>query len=130
MRRGAVKVEVVFLHILAVVALAVGEPEETFLENGILAVPEADCKAEDLFIIGDPRQSVFAPAVGTGTSLVVREVVPCVAVVAVVFADRAPLPFTQVRSPLFPSNTGNPALVQPLLFRKARHHIVLLRYVT
>ena len=38
-RRSAVEIEVAFLDILAVIALAVGQSEETFLENRILAVP-------------------------------------------------------------------------------------------
>jgi len=38
-RRRRVEVEVVLLHILAVVALAVGQSEEPLFENRILAVP-------------------------------------------------------------------------------------------
>src|SRR5262249_38314878 len=37
--RGAVQVEVVLLDVLAVVSFAVGQSEQTLLENRILAVP-------------------------------------------------------------------------------------------
>ncbi len=39
MRRRAVEVEIIFLHILAVVALAIGQAEQALLEDRILAVP-------------------------------------------------------------------------------------------
>ena len=42
--RRAVEVEVVLLHILAVVALAVGQPEEPLLEDRVLAVPQGQAK--------------------------------------------------------------------------------------
>ena len=44
----AVEVEVVLLDVLAVVALAVGEAEQPFLQDRILAVPQREREAEDL----------------------------------------------------------------------------------
>ena len=44
MRRRAVEVEVVFLHVLAVVALAVGQPEQALLEDRVVAVPQREGK--------------------------------------------------------------------------------------
>ncbi len=64
MRRRAVEVKVIFLHVFAVIALAVGQSEEPLFENWISAVPESQRKAEMLFGIGDPGDAVFAPAVG------------------------------------------------------------------
>src|SRR5262249_10192137 len=115
MRRRAVEVEVVFLHVLAVVALAIGQPEEPFLQDRITAVPEREREAEPLLAVGDSGQPVLTPAVGTGTSLVMREVGPRVPVLAVVLPDGAPLPLAEVRAPLLPVRLAAVAVVQPPL---------------
>ena len=53
--RRAVEVEIVFLDVLAVVRLAVSQPEQPFLENRVLAVPEGQRKTQDLVTIADSR---------------------------------------------------------------------------
>src|SRR5262249_43612320 len=107
-RRRRVEVEVVFLHVLAVVAFAVGETEQPLLDDGILAVPQRQCEAKELLIIRDSSKAVLAPAIGTGTCLVVAEVVPRIAVGAVVLAHRSPLTLAQVGSPSFPGDSAAP----------------------
>ena len=62
--RRAVEIEVIFLHVLAMIALAVGQPEEPLLEDRVLPVPEGQCKAEVLLVIGNAGNAVLAPAVG------------------------------------------------------------------
>ena len=104
-RRRAVEIEVVLLHVLAVIALAVGQAEQPLLEDGVLAVPEREREAEPLPVVGDAGQSVLAPVIGARARLVVAEVVPGVAVVAVVLAHRAPLPLAEIGSP-FPPRGG------------------------
>ena len=104
MRRSAVEIEVVLLDILAVIALAVGQSEQAFLEDRVLAVPQGHGKAETLLVVGNPGQPVFAPAVGARSGLIVREVVPGVAALAVIFADGSPLPFAQIGPPFFPGS--------------------------
>ena len=64
MCRRAVEVEVIFFDVLAVVAFAVCEPEEPLLEDRVFSVPEGERKAEELLVIGNPRQPVLAPAIG------------------------------------------------------------------
>ena len=64
MRRRAVEVEVVLLDVFAVVALAVGQPEQPLLQDRILAVPKRQREAEQLVVVGDSGQPVLAPAVG------------------------------------------------------------------
>ena len=49
-RRRGVEVVVKLLDVLAVVALAVGQAEEAFLEDGIVAVPEGERQAEPLLV--------------------------------------------------------------------------------
>jgi hypothetical protein len=65
MGRRAVEVEVVLLHVLAVVALAVGEAEQPFLQDRVAPVPQRKCEAQPLLVVADAAKSVFAPAVGT-----------------------------------------------------------------
>ena len=114
-RGRRVEVEVVLLDVLAVVPLAVGEPEEALLEDGVALVPEGEGKAEALLVVGDPAEAILAPAIGARAGLVVAEVVPRVAVLAVVLAHRAPLPLAQVGPPLLPGDARLPGVVQPFL---------------
>src|SRR5713101_3931968 len=72
----AVEVEVVFLDVLAVVALAVGQPEQALLEDRVGAIPQRERKAEALLIVGHAGQAVFSPSIGSRACLVMREVVP------------------------------------------------------
>jgi hypothetical protein len=102
----AIQVEVVLLYIFAVIPFAVRQPEETLLENGVLAVPEREGEAKPLLVVRDPGQTVLTPAVGTRTRLVMAEVVPGVTIVTVVFANRPPLSLAKVGSPFFPRDTG------------------------
>src|SRR5262249_4616335 len=104
--------EVVLLDVLAVIALAVGQAEESFLENRVLAVPEGQGQAETLLVVRDAGQAVLAPAVGTGTGLVVAEVIPGVARKAVILADGAPLTFAQVGTEFFPGDLLFATLLQ------------------
>ena len=62
-RRRAVEIEVILFHILAVVAFAVREAEEPFLQDGILPVPQSEREAQALFVIGNAGDAVLAPAV-------------------------------------------------------------------
>ena len=45
MRGRAVEVEVVFLDVFAVIALAVGQSEQPFFEDGIVAIPQRQAEA-------------------------------------------------------------------------------------
>ena len=92
-RRGAVEVEIVLLHIFAMVALTVGQSEEPFLKYGIFPIPQGQRKAEALLVIGDPGYTIFAPAVGAGSCMIVGKEIPGIAVFAVVLPDRSPLTF-------------------------------------
>ena len=121
-RRRRVEVEVVLLHVLAVVALAVGQAEGALLEDRIAAVPQRQREAQHLVVVADAAQAVLAPAVGARARLVVGEVVPGVAVVAVVLAHRAPLPLAQVGSPLLPGRAVRSRFVEPALLCFVAHN--------
>src|SRR6202034_4538044 len=113
--RQGVQVPPVLLDVLAVVALRSGQPEQPLLEEGVAPVPQREPEAEPLLDVAEPGQPVLAPPVGAGPGLVVRQVVPRVAVLAVVLADRPPLPLADVRSPRVPGAR----LLQPV-FKPAK----------
>src|SRR5262249_30205110 len=105
----------ILFDILAVVTLRIGEAKEPLFENRIFAIPQRQRKAQALPIVGEAGQTVLAPAVSPRASLIVAEVVPRVAIVAVVFAHSAPLALAQVGAPLVPHDTVL------LRLREARH---------
>src|SRR3954468_7304108 len=76
----AVKVEVIFLDILTVVPLTVGEAEQSFLQDRIDPVPKPESETKGLFLVRNPSNSVFAPSVCPGSGMIMREVIPGVAV--------------------------------------------------
>src|SRR6185437_2317430 len=102
MRRRRIEIEIVFLHVLAVVPLAVGQPEQPFLEDRVFAVPERERRAEVLVLVANPGKAVFAPAIRSRAGLIVREVLPSISAVAVILAHGPPLPFAEIRPPVFP----------------------------
>ena len=116
-RRRRVEVEPVLLGVLAVVALAVGEPEHPLLEDRVGAVPERQRQAQSLLRVADPGDAVLAPAVRARARLVVVQEVPGVATGAVVLADGAPLALGQVRAPRLPWHRAGPGLLEPDVFR-------------
>src|SRR5262249_50226163 len=89
MRRLAVQVEVILLDILPVIAFAVGQPEQAFLEDRIFPIPQGEREAESLLVVANARQTILTPAIGAGAGLVVAEVIPGIPAFAVVLADRS-----------------------------------------
>src|SRR5262249_15041280 len=118
-RRG-VEVEVVFLHVLAVVALDAGEAEQPLLQDRIAAVPEQDREADALFAIADPGEAVFVPPERARARLIERKIPPGVAVRAVVLATRAPCPLADVRAPSLPGHAPIHAFLEAPRFRVHR----------
>ena len=119
-RRRAVQVEPVLLDVLAVVALAVGQPEHPLLEDRVRAVPEREGQAQPLVFVADPGDAILAPPVGPGSRLIVGEVVPGLPVRAVVLAHRPPLALAQVWPPRLPRSLARPGLLQPPVLRCLR----------
>ena len=101
-RGRAVEVEVILFDILAVIALAVGQPKQALLQYRILVVPQTYAEAQQLVPIADAGQAILAPVIGAGAGLVMAKVVPGISVLAVVLANRPPLPLAKVGSPLSP----------------------------
>ena len=120
-RRRRVDIEVILLDVLAVIAFAVGQAEGPLLQDRIAPVPKRQREAQHLMVVADAAQPIFAPTVGARAGLVVGEVVPGVAVVAVVLPDRSPLPLAEVWSPLLPGRAILPRLIQPVLLCLVAH---------
>src|SRR5215469_2120737 len=115
MGRCAVEIEIIVLDVLAVIGLAVGETENPFLQDRVLAVPQRKREAQALPVVADARQPVLAPVIGARAGLVVAEIVPSIAVLAVVLAHRAPLALAQIRPPLPPRHAVLARLVETCL---------------
>ena len=114
-RGRGVQVEPVLLRILAVVALAVGEPEDALLEDRIRAVPQRERKAQTLLVVRHAREPVLAPPVGLRARFVVGERVPRVTAGRVVLAHRAPLSLGQVRAPRLPRDGAGSGLFESFM---------------
>jgi hypothetical protein len=96
---GIVDVEVILLHVLAVVALEGGDAEQPLLEMRITFIPEGRREAKQLKPVADARDAILPPAVGLGAGHAIREMPPGVAVRGIVFPDRAPGPVREIRPP-------------------------------
>ncbi len=101
-RRHRVEVVVQFLDVLTVVALAVGQAEQSLLEDRIALVPQGHRDAQPLLGVAPATDAVLAPAICTAARVIVRQGLPGGAVRAVVLAHRAPLALGQVRAPALP----------------------------
>src|SRR5215469_16936591 len=121
MRGRAIKIEVILLDVFTVVSLPVRQPEKAFLQDGIFPVPQSDCETEVLPVVRDSCESILPPPIGTRARLVVRKIVPGITIWAVIFANRAPLTFTQVGSPLSPRHTLNACLLETHCFCSFLH---------
>ena len=102
--RRAIEVEVILLDILPMIAFAVGQPKQAFLEDRILAIPQGQREAEPLLVVGNTGQTILAPTIGARARLIVAEIIPGITTFAIVLTHRAPLALTQVRAPFFPRN--------------------------
>ena len=97
-----VEVPPVVLDVLTVVGLGPGQPERPLLEDRVAPVPQRQTQAQPLLAVAEAGQAVFAPAVGPGAGVVMGQVVPRLAVGAVILPDRAPLALAQIRTPRIP----------------------------
>src|SRR6185369_6582327 len=98
MRGGAVQIVVTLLNVLSMIALVARQAEEPFFQDRIAPVPHGYGEADVLMPVADSRDTILVPAVGSGSSVIVRKILPGVAIRAVIFSDRSPGAFTEVRT--------------------------------
>src|SRR5689334_8425432 len=116
-RGRGVEMKVILLHVFAVVSFISGQAEEPFLENGIGFVPESEAETDILMTVANGGESVLVPTVGARAGLVVRKVLPGFSRGAVVLANRAPGPVTDVRSPALPVCLASSRFFETFFFR-------------
>ncbi len=113
-RRGRVQIEVVLLQVFPMIALAIGQPKSSLLQNRVCFVPEREGEAQTSLAVADPQQSVFAPTIGSASRMIVREVFPASAILGIVLADRSPLPLREVGAPSLPVFFAPRVLAEPM----------------
>src|SRR5262249_8861269 len=116
-RRRGVEVEVVLLHVLAVIAFVARQAEEAFLQDWIASVPQREREAQLLPTIADAGEAVLVPAIRARSRVIVREIFPSVAVRAVVLADGAPRALAQIRAPALPVHLPRARVFESSFFR-------------
>ncbi len=79
-------------------------------------VPKRQRKTEHLLVVADTGQTILVPTVGARAGMIVREVLPGVAIFAVVFAHRPPGALAEIRPPAIPWFAALMRLAQPVLF--------------
>ena len=120
--RGGIDIEVIFLHVLAMVPLAPAQAEEALLEDRILAVPKGERQVQDLIAVGNAGQAVLAPAVSLGAGHVVGEKVPSLAIGGVILADGPPGSLGKVRAPATPLLAAQFVVSKAAVFRGVKRH--------
>src|SRR5215471_11367184 len=112
MSRRTVQVIVIFFDVLPVIGLAVSQAEHALLEDRVLAVPQRQRKTQPLVIVADAGDAILAPMIGARAGLIVAKIVPGVPVLAVVFANGAPLALAEIGPPLPPRHSLLERLLQ------------------
>jgi len=88
--RGAVKIEVILLHIFAMIALAGSQAKGPLFQNGIPTVPEGHAEHKKLIAVTDCSQAVLAPSIGLAPGHIVGKEIPGCSVRAVVLPNCPP----------------------------------------
>jgi hypothetical protein len=96
-----------------VIAFGVGQAEHPLFQEGILAVPQREAEAEMKLLVAEAADAVLAPTVGAAAGVLVREVRPGIALLAIVLADRAPLALAEIWSPAAPATLVRLRLREP-----------------
>src|SRR6202030_821461 len=121
-----------FFHILAVIPFRPGQAEQTLLQDRILTIPHCQRKAETTFAVSEAQQTIFTPAVGSASSMIMRKVIPTIAICGVVLAYRCPLALRKVRSPAFPVHlafsVGCKTLFLAAAFHTSALHSIFIKF--
>src|ERR1700722_2803427 len=101
------------------VALVVGQTEQPLLEDRVAAVPQRQTHAQEEMLVAKSGDPIFAPAVGAAARVVVRQVLPGGAILAVILTHRAPLPVADIGPPVSPRGAA-PRGFEPASFSGVR----------
>ena len=122
-RRRGVEIIIKFLHVLAVVALGVGEAKETLLQNRVFAIPHCQRETKMLHVVAETGDAVLAPAIRAAARVVMWKIFPGGAAGRIILAHRAPLPLGKIRSPAPPVLRASLAVRQALCFDISFHRV-------
>ena len=92
------------LDVLAMVALGIRQAEQPLLQERVPLLPQGKGQAQPLLVIAAPGNAILTPPVRASPRLIMTELRPGVPAVAVIFPDRPPLTFTEIRPPGTPRN--------------------------
>src|SRR5258708_30475337 len=100
----AVQVEVIFLHVLAMIAFVAGKAEDPFFQDGIALIPQRHSKTDHLSPVADAGPTVFVPPLSARTGVVMRQIFPRISAGAIVFPHGATGPFAALGAPTLPGH--------------------------
>jgi hypothetical protein len=113
---SGIQIVITLLNVFAVVAFVTVQSKKTFLENGVVTVPERGSKTHPALAVGPALETVFAPAVSAAAGMVVRETFPTVAMLGIIFADGSPLALTEKGAPAPPVFVSRLMFNEPFFF--------------
>ena len=102
MRGRGIEIEILLFYVLAVITLGAGEAEEPLLENGVASVPKRQGETDAAFAVGNAQEPVLAPSICPAARLIVRKIIPAIAIGRIILAHRGPLPLREIGPPPFP----------------------------
>jgi hypothetical protein len=76
MRRSAIEVEIIFLDVLAVIALTRREVKSPLFQDRIIAIPKSKAEHQKLIAIADSGQAIFATTISLTSSLIMGKKIP------------------------------------------------------
>src|SRR2546429_3260292 len=120
MRRRRIEVEILLLHVLAMIPLAAGEAEQALFQNRVAPIPEREREAKPALAVGDAEQAVLAPAVSAAASLFMGKIFPARAARRIVLTHRGPLALAEIGPPPFPVLRPRGVLLQADGFSRVR----------
>jgi hypothetical protein len=65
----AIEIIIIFLDVLAVITLGIGQAKQSLLEDRVLAVPQSERKAEPLVVVTKAGEAVLTTVIGARARL-------------------------------------------------------------
>src|SRR5437867_1948366 len=93
---------IILLHILTMIAFWTCQAEEPLFEDRISPIPETEREAEQATLITNAQQTIFAPSIGAGASMLMWKGIPRAPIRRVILADGTPLAVGEVGTPTIP----------------------------
>jgi hypothetical protein len=123
MRWRRVEVEIIFLHIFAVIGLRWDQAKQPLFQNRIFAVPQRQGKRQDLVAVTDTGKPILTPTVRFRTGEIMRKIIPGVPIGTIILSHRPPRALGDVGAPVVPrADRARKRFLETLVL--GRHHIL------